>query len=244
MAVAFQSAGAVAELAANNNSAVTVGLPGTRPAGSVCLLITQCQSITATPTITGTGWTLFPEFPKTSGTASGGRIYVYGCPTNSLPATTTFTWNGATGTTGDWTSAYMVCYSGVSINAGTGLPQEDGTTTVTDASGTTTCTEPAITTNVIGTMIVRFLVRLRDAVDTFTPDAGHNERVDSGSTTRLGGQVHLQDKVTTATGSQASVTVAPSNTTAARYLAISMGLKATSSLALPHKFRNYNMLRR
>ena len=74
-------------------------------------------------------------------------------------------------------------------------------------------------------MLVRFLARFRDAADTFTPTATWNEREDLGSTVRTGAQFHLQDKLATGTGSQAAVTVAPSVTSAARYLAVSLALR-------------------
>ena len=64
-----------------------------------------------------------------------------------------------------------------------------------------------------------------DAADTFTLTATWTEREDAGTTTRLGGQHHLQDKQATASGAQASVTVAPSNTTGSRYLAVTLALK-------------------
>jgi hypothetical protein len=101
----------------------------------------------------------------------------------------------------------------------------DGTMTVQDASGTTACTYPALTISNSGSLVVRFLARFRDAADTFTPTATWNEREDIGSTVRTGGQFHLQDKAPGVSGAQAAVTVAPSNTTAARYLAVTLAFK-------------------
>ena len=94
-----------------------------------------------------------------------------------------------------------------------------------DASGTTTCTYPALTTSQAESMVVRLLARFRDAADTFTPTATWNERGDLGSTVRTGGQFHSQDKAPGVAGVQAAVTVAPSNTTASRYLAVTLALK-------------------
>ena len=133
--------------------------------------------------------------------------------------------NAVTGNSGDLWGACIFCYSGVDTSGGLANIL-DGVPTLTDASGTTTCTYPALTISRADSMIVRFLARFRDAADTFTPTATWNEREDIGSTIRTGGQFHLQDKLATASGAQAAVTVAPSVTSAARYLAITMALKA------------------
>lgn len=220
-APAFQSDGGEVFANANNNTAVTIPLPGTRPNGSVLLLIAWCRLITATIT-TPSGYTLLSTF--TSGTASGGRIWVYGRIVDGSETAPTLVTTGATGTSGDLAGAAIFCYSDVDTSGGISSIF-DGTPTTTDAAGTTTCTYPALTTSLTDSTVVRFLARFRDAVDTFTPTATWNEREDAGSTNRTGGQFHLQDKAPGASGSQASVTVAPSNTTSARYLAVTLALK-------------------
>ncbi|HET9666957.1 MAG TPA: hypothetical protein VFP09_09385, partial [Desertimonas sp.] len=221
--VAYQSDGGTVWAAANNNNAYTVTLPATRPVGSVLLLVAWCRLISAAaPTVTG--YTLLSTF--TSGTASGGRIWVYGRIVDGTESAPSITPVGTTGTSGDVFGTCMYCYSGVDVSGGMTTSIYDGTPTTTDASGTTTCTYPALTIAAATSYVVRFLARFRDAVDTFTFTATWNEREDAGTTNRLGGQHHLQDKQATASGSQAAVTVAPSNTTAARYLAVTLALKA------------------
>lgn len=227
-APSFQADGGTVEFAANNNNAITVTLPATRPVGSVLYLFAWSRLITAAVTTAPSGYTLLSGFPKTSATASGGRMWVYARVVDGSETAPTIVINGATGTTGDWQGACMLCYSGVDTSGGLDATL-DGTVTVTDAAGTTTCTYPAITTAQNNSMVVRALCRFRDAVDTFTPTGGWNEREDFGSTTRTGGQFHLQDLVAASSGVQASVTVAPSNTTSSRYLAISMALKGLPS---------------
>ena len=222
MPVAYESDGGGVFCVANNNNAITVPLPATRPVGSVLLLAAFCRLITATaPTITG--YTLLGTW--TSATASGGRIWLYGRIVTGSETAPSVTPVGATGTSGDIFGAGIVCYSGVDTSGGI-TAIFDGTPTTTDASGTTTCTYPALTITNTNSMIMRLLARFRDAADTFTPTATWNERADLGTTVRTGGQFHMQDKLATASGAQASVTVVPSNTTASRYLAVTVALKA------------------
>ena len=227
MPVAYESDGGGIFCAAANNNAVTVPLPATRPVGSVLLLVAYCRLITATVATAPSGYTLLQTW--TSGTASGGRIWLYGRVCDGSESAPTFACGGAvTGTSGDLWAVGITCYSGVDTSGGISAIF-DGTPTVQDASGTTTCTYPALTISQSNSMIVRLLARFRDAADTFTPTATWNERADLGSTTRTGGQFHSQDKLATSSGSQAAVTVAPSNTTAARYLAVTLALKAVAA---------------
>lgn len=224
MAIAYESDGGSAVAAQSNNNAVTVPLPATRPVGSLLLFIGWCRLITATVTTAPSGYTLISTF--TSGTASGGRIWVYGRVATASETAPTFATDGVTAA--DMWGAAIFCYSGVDVSGGMTTSIYDGTPTTTDASGTTTCTYPALTiTNPVpDSMIVRFLARWQDLAVTFTETATWNEREDVGGTTRLGYQFHLQDKLATAAGSQAAVTVTPSNTTATRYLAVTLALKA------------------
>lgn len=224
MAVEYQSDGGTVFAAAGANTAITVPLPATRPVGSVLLFIGWCRLITATVSTAPTGYTLLNTF--TSGTASGGRIWVYGRICDGTESAPTFATNGATGTTGDLWGAAIFCYYGVDTSGGIAVIF-DGTPTTQDASGTTTCTYPALTISAATSYVVRFLARFRDAADTFTFTATWAEREDLGSTTRTGAQFHLQDKQAAAAGSQATVTITPSNTTASRYLGVTLALKAT-----------------
>ena len=226
MPVAYESDGPVSFPASNSNAAITVALPATRPLGSVLLMVVCSRLISDTIGTAPVGYTLLTGFPKSSGTASGGRIWVYARVVDGTESAPTVACSSAvTGNSGDLWCASLYCYSGVDTSGGIqGIV--DGAATVQDASGTTTCTYPALTITNADSMLLRFLWRIRDAADTFTPTATWNEREDIGSTVRTGGQHHFQDKLATASGAQATVTVAPSNTTAARYLAITMALKA------------------
>jgi hypothetical protein len=222
---AYQSDGGTVFCASANNNGITVPLPATRPVGSVLLMVVFNRLITATVALAPDGYTLLPGFPLTSATASGGRIWVYARVVDGTETAPQISLSGTTGTSGDLWGACLYCYSGVDLSGGISAIL-DGTPTTTDASGTTTCTYPALTISLADSMIVRTLFRIRDAADTFTPTATWNEREDLGSTIRTGGQHHLQDKLATASGVQAAVTVAPSNTTAARYLAVTLALKS------------------
>lgn len=229
MSIGYQSDGGTAWCNANNNNAITVPLPGTYTTGDLFIFIGFCRLITASVTTAPSGYTLWDTF--TSGTASGGRIWVYYRWATASESPPTFATNGATGTSGDLWGANIYAYSGVSQTGG--VPDLDATTPApTDASGTTTCTYPAITTVTDGARVIRFLFRIRDAADTFTPTASpaHSEREDAGTTTRTGGQHHFQELIATTHGTQAAVTVAPSNTTAARYLAVTMALKPAANV--------------
>ena len=224
MPVAYESDGGGVFCAADNNNAVTVPLPATRPVGSVLLLAAYCRLISATVGTAPSGYTLLNTW--TSGTATGGRMWLYGRIVDGSETAPSFAVsNAVTGTSGDIWAAGIVCYSGVDTSGGI-TSILDGTPTVQDASGTTTCTYPALTIAQANSMVMRMLCRFRDAADTFTPTATWNERADLGSTTRLGGQFHMQDKLATASGAQASVTVAPSKTSGSRYLAVTLALKA------------------
>ena len=224
MPVLYESDGGTVFCAAANNNAITVTIPASRPTGSVLLFIGFSRLITDTVATAPSGYTLLNTL--TSGTASGGRIWIYAKHVVGGEASPTFASASAvTGTSGDIWGACIYCYSGVDVSGGIANIL-DGTPTTTDAAVTTPCTYPALTIASATSYIVRTLVRFRDAVDTFTETATWAEREDAGTTTRLGGQHHLQDKQATASGSQATVTVTPSNTTSSRYLAVTMALKA------------------
>jgi hypothetical protein len=231
MAIAYESDGGTVFAASANNNAITVTLPATRPVGSVLYFVGFSRLITDVVGTAPSGYTLLNTF--TSGTASGGRIWVYAKEVVGGESAPTFACTSAvTGNSGDLWGACIYCFSGVDLSGGISAIH-DGTPTTTDASGTTTCTYPTSASNSkVGNQIVRFLARFRDAADTFTPTASplHDEHEDASSTVRTGAQHHFQGRTTTATGTQASVTVAPSNTTAARYLAVTALLKAAPTV--------------
>lgn len=227
MAAQYESDGGTVWAANNSNAAVAVPLPATRPIGSVLLLVAMCRLITAAAPAPA-GYTLLGTF--TSATASGGRVWIYAKEVVGGETAPSVTPAGVTGNSGDIWGACLFCYSSVDLSGGIANIL-DGTPTVTDAAGTTTCTYPAQTIARSDSLLVGLLARFRDAVDTFTPTATWNEREDAGNTNRTGGQIHLQDKVASASGVQAATTVAPSNTTSSRYLAISFALKSQPPVA-------------
>ncbi len=230
MAVAFESVGATSYVASANNNAFSPALPATRPSGALLLCFAHTRLITAT-LATPSGWTLHPDFPKTSATASGGRLWCFYRFADGSETAPSLAFTGpVTGNSGDNAAGFVICYSGVHQTT-----PFDVATTVNDASGTTTDTYPAITTSTAGAMVVRTLARYQDLAVTFTPTASpaHNERVDTSTTNRTGSQEHLQDLLAGAAGAQAAVTVAPSSTTASRYLAVSVALRAATVPGAP-----------
>ena len=225
MPAAAVADGATGFAASNTNAAIAISNPAGLMLGDVLLFIGWCRLITATVSTAPAGFTLLSTF--TSGTASGGRIWIYGRIVDGTePGTVNFATNGVTGNSGDLWGACIYAYRGIDTSGGI-TAIYDGTPTTTDASGTTTCTYPALTISNADSMIVRTLARFQDLAVTFTPTATWSEREDSSSTVRTGAQHHLQDKLATASGVQAAVTVTPSSTTATRYLAVTFALKAT-----------------
>lgn len=228
MAVAFESVGGNSWASSTSNAAITTSLPGTRPVGSVLLFVIHHMAIGGSVTTAPSGYTLLTGYPVSSATSQGGRIWVYAKIVAGGETAPSFACDGTTGTSGQEWGGCIFCYSGVDTSGGIqGIV--DATGTPTDAAGTTVCTYPAVTTVTDGAMLFRALRRLRDSTDTFTPTAGHNERQDDGTTARLGGQFHAQDKLAGAAGVQAAADVTPSNTSSARYLAISIALKPVVS---------------
>src|SRR5262245_17114330 len=99
MAIAYESDGGTAFAAANSNAAITITLPATRPVGSVLLFVGFCRLITASVTTAPSSYSLLNTF--TSGTASGGRMWLYAKEVVGGESNPTFATDGATGTSGD-----------------------------------------------------------------------------------------------------------------------------------------------
>jgi hypothetical protein len=223
MAAKFESSGLAGFAAANNNNAVVLTLPATRPVGSVLLIFAFAKLITATVTTAPAGYTLLGTW--TSGTAGGGRCWLYAKEVVGGETAPSIAITGATGTTGEEWGAGMACYSDVDLAGGIANIL-DGTAAVTDASGTTTCTYAANTITQADSMLVRFLARWEDLNVTFTASATWNQRHGVSTTNRTGANFQTQDKVASASGSQASTTVTPSSSVNTRYLAVSFALKS------------------
>ena len=134
MAMAFRAAGTWSFTSNNVGSPFTCtpGAPTGKTVGDTLVLICESRSITAT-VATPTGWTLHPDFPKRSGTASGGTIYVFlRIADGTATDTPSPVWTGlTTGTSGDSSGAGILCYSGGSILV-------DGSAQVSDLAAQTT----------------------------------------------------------------------------------------------------------
>ena len=229
MAVAYQSDGGTVFAASNSNAAITVPLPATRPVGSVLLFIGWiARTTTAVVTTAPAGYTLI----HSSTGDNEGKLFVYAKEVVGGETAPTFACDGATGTSGNLWGACIFCYSGVGLGGGLAAIL-DGTPGRTSQAGSGSCSYPAVTISQADSMIVRFLVRREDAAVTFTPTATWNEREDVSSTVRTGGQFHLQDKLATASGVQAAVTVTPSSAVTINYLACSLALKPPTPTQTP-----------
>lgn len=222
---AFRGAGAAVFSA--NNVATPTALAPTKHAstvnGDLMLLVTECRSITAT-VATPTGWALLTGFPKRSATASGGSIYVFSRiadgTANDAPSVS---WSGlTTGTTGDSCGARILSYSNATAT-------QDGTVSVNDAASTTSITMPDITTSFDNSLVVGVAMRVNDTLHTFTV-ATRTERSDDHTTSGTGHGTETADLVKSPAGAAGTATVTPSNTTSSRTLAVTLAMRASSTV--------------
>jgi hypothetical protein len=223
----FRGVGTVSVTA--NSVATPTTLTPTKPAAAVTgdqlVISTVCRSITAT-CATPAGWTLHPDFPKTSATASGGRIYVFvRTADGSATDSPNVVWSSlATGTSGDSASAIMFAWFGL-----TGT--KDGTTTTTDALATTTQAIPSHTTLTAEAVEITVTIRVSDTAQTGTVAFPHIERFDSHTTTGIGHLHYVTERDTGAAGAQAGVNITPSNTTGAQTLTAAFSLVPATDTA-------------
>lgn len=222
MAAAFRAAGTPTNAANSVADPTTLATtaPATRQYGDLLVLMTCCRSITATCS-TPTGWTLCTGFPKTSGTASGGKIYVFMRQADGTTADNASpVWTGVTtGTSGDSSSARIHAWSGA-------MATQDGTPTVNDASSTTTITMPAITTAVNNSLVIGMEMKVNDTVHTVTV-ATRTERSDTHTTVGTGHGFAVADIVQASAGATGTATVTPSTTVASRTLAVTVAFAET-----------------
>ena len=212
-----------------NPTNLVPGLPAGVQNKDILLLWTTCRSITAT-VATPSGWTLLTGFPKVSGTASGGTMYVFARVRDGTESAPTVAWSGvATGTGGDSSLARIFAWRFADVAAGA-QAAIDGTPTVTDAAVTTSMTFPAITTALANSLAVAMGFRIRDVLDTYTATATWTQRTGASgdgdnTTSGTGHNRTLQDKTIAAAGSTGTAAVTPSNTTSSRSLALMLALK-------------------
>lgn len=221
---AFRAAGTTV-FAPNNivtPTALALTAPAGRVAGDLLLLFTWCRSITAT-VATPSGYNLVSGFPKRSGTASGGSVYVFSRIADGTAAdSVTPSWASVTtGTSGDASGGAIIAWQ----NASAVL---DGTVASSDlAAQTTTSVIPAFTTANANGLIVGFAMKQLELGSQTSTVATFTERLDQQTTSGTGHVVEVSDKVQVAAGSSGTATVTWSGTTSARALTVSLGLQPT-----------------
>lgn len=192
--------------------------------GDVMFLVTESRSITATVS-TPTGWTLVSGFPKTSGTASGGRIYLFTRTANSgADDAPTVTWTGlTTGTSGDSAGARILSFTGVSETV-------DAAATVTDTAATSPATLPSITTATNNALVLGIGVKQSDTVQTATV-ATFTERSDDHTASGTGHLTVTATLVVATAGASGTAAITPSSTTSSRWLLVTTAFQAAASSA-------------
>ena len=212
MPVAFRAAGAWS-FTANNVAAsgsLTPGAPAGKAVGDLLFLIVESRGIATTVT-TPSGWTAVSGSPFTSGTASGGRIYVF---TRVADGTATDTpsvsYSGATsGTTGDSTGAGILAYTGVSATV-------DAAGVTTDLSAqTTTSAITGVTTATGGSLVLSITMKIIDFSGSSSVSGG-TERVDTLTTSGTGHGLEIYDTMVNPPGVSGTATVTWGLATSAR----------------------------
>lgn len=223
---AFRAAGTGVFPANNipNPSTLACTAPAGRVSGDLILCITWCRSITATVS-TPANWNLVSGFPKRSGTASGGSVYVFsriadGTSTDNCSPS----WSGpTTGTSGDSSGAVIIAWSGLTETL-------DGTIQTSDlAAQTTTSVIPAFTTGTNNSLVIGIAMKLLESSGQTSTVATFTERYDGSTTSGTGHVEEVSDKALTgvsSAGSSGTATVTWSATTSARALTVSLGFKS------------------
>jgi hypothetical protein len=202
-----------------NPTALTPVLP-TRATGDLLIAITSCRSITAT-VATPSGWTIWPGFPKRSGTASGGSIYVFYKEVVGGEANPTLSWSGvATGTTGDSSQACIVCLDNVEVAS----PSDVTPPAATDASAAGPSI-PDLTTASTDAIVVGIGMKVIDTATTGTIANSFTERGDFHTTTGTGHQLYVATRQMAAPAATGASAITESPTTAARCLAVALAVK-------------------
>lgn len=199
---------------------LTPGAPANVAVGDCLVLICESRSITATVS-TPAGWTVPTGFPKRSGTASGGTIYVFvRIADGSANDTPSPVWSGlTTGTSGDASGAGILCYTGLSITL-------DGTVQASDlAAQTSTSVIPAFTTATPSTTVIGIALKLNESSGQTSTVATFTERADNQTTSGTGHIIAVSDRLVATPGSSGTATVTWSATTSARALTVSFGLQ-------------------
>ena len=219
---AFVAAGTQVNTAANVATPTTLSpnAPAGREVGNLLVLVTNSRGIGASAA-TPSNWNTVTGFPVTSGTASGGKIYIF---TRIADGTATdnasFAWSSlTTGTSGDSASARILAFRNTreTRDAIAGTP--------TDQAATTTFNIPAITTAVNGAIIIGLAMRVHDTAHTFTIST-YTERFDGHTNSGTGHGTFVAEIVRGTAGTQAAQAVTPSNTTSMRVLATAVSFQS------------------
>lgn len=222
MALSVRAWGSVGVGVNNTTTPQTIspGAPAGTVVGDALVLVTVSTKIDST-CATPNNWAVVPGFPLTSGTASGGRIYVFVRRADgSADDTPGVVWSTlTTGTSGSHIKAVIGAYQG-----GMSLVLDGSLPSLVDTTATTTTTIPAFTTATDGSMVIGIAVKWRDVAGTSTT-ATFTERVDSQSTNASGGELAISDKLQVSHASSGTAAVTWSNTVSARTVAISIAFR-------------------
>lgn len=228
----FRSVGAVTF---NPNTVVdptdlAPSLPATRVSGNVLVLITACRSITAT-CATPAGWTKHADYPQTSGTASGGKFYVFFLVCTGSEVAPTVTWTGVTtGTSGDSSSAVILCYRNVDTSGGAAAIA-DGTAVKSDqAAQTTNIPIASMTTTLDNSLAIAPNMKFQDNGSvTVTADAAWTERADGATSNGAGHGLEVADFVKTPAGATGAVNMTPNIQNSTRTLSTTFAIKGSAA---------------
>jgi hypothetical protein len=213
-----------------NPTNLAPGLPTTRATDDVLLCFTESRSNSAT-CATPAGWTLLANVA--SGTASGGRIYVFGLVVDGTETAPTVTWSGlTTGTSGSACQARILSVGGVDVSGGASAIL-DGTVQNTDATVTSSITVPSVTTSLANSCQFEVVTRMNDTAFTYGVPSGTGwaEHSDVHTNTGLGIGVQIASRTLTSSGASGTSTITPSNTTSSRALVASFAVKTVQSAA-------------
>lgn len=207
----------------------TPGAPAGKTAGDLLLLVCESRSIVGT-VATPSGWNLMTNFPKRSGTASGGSIYLF---TRVADGTGTDTpspvWAnlGSTGTSGDASGAGILAYTNATET-------QDATAVSQDLSAQgSTSTISGITTVTDKSLVVNVAMKLNETSGQTAGVTTYTEDSDNSTTSGTGHIVEVSHLVKTPLGASGSGTITWSGTTSARALIATVALKASTPFTQP-----------
>jgi hypothetical protein len=225
----FRAAGTVAASAnnvANGAFPTGPGAPAGKAVGDMLVLVISSTHNAFTVT-TPTGWTLATS--KASGTALGGKVFVY---TRIADGTAADTPNPVlagltTSTTGTPAQAVILAFTNLTET-------QDAAAVSSDlAAQTTTTAIPSITTTVDKDMVIGIAIKMGETSGQTSTVATFTERVDVSTTSGTGYIMEVSTLVKTPAGATGTATVTWSATGSQRALAVTLSFKATLSTTSP-----------